>query len=167
MRKFIILIVLIISSCTNLPKKEDKKTPVFYSSETENEFSSIENQDSPYSDQAKEAAIRYQKMREQSWNDYVNKKNIPQKRIRKQNQYQTYKPKPVPKVKPLSSELKAELEVQSGQMMNYFCMKNRNHYDNNEVCSQYTEDILEKCKSLNSGEISKSVVRCLKSKLRV
>jgi hypothetical protein len=169
MKKFFVLIVVLLASCSNLEKKEEDKAPVYISSETEDEFASIENQDSPYSKEAQDAARRYQRLREQSWENYIQKQQVAptKKRIRKSPQ-QT-KPKVSSQAKRLSPEKVKELEIESEQMINYFCMKNRNNrkFSNQDYCKEYANDVLRQCKARNYGHISRSVVRCLKSRLRV
>ena len=165
MKKKIVIIVILLGGCA-LPEKNQPKPPApHYSTETENEFLEIENSTSPYSKQTKDAADRYRRLREQSWDNYTKKSKSnyqPKKYQHIRKEYKQSK-KPTYKIPVLTKEQQEELNIQSNQMMSYFCMKNRNK--NN--CKEYTNSVFKNCKKRNNGRISKSVVRCLKSKLRV
>jgi PBP1b-binding outer membrane lipoprotein LpoB len=133
---FILSISLFLTSCSNAPKKT-APSPKSYSSDVESEFNSIE-----YSQ--KDILNYYRKLREQ------------------------LVPAPIPQATPLAPEAIKELNIEMTQHMSFYCIKNRksSRFENKADCTAFTEDAMNTCNKNYPIISNRSIVRCLKSKLR-
>jgi hypothetical protein len=162
---FILSISLFLTSCSNAPKKT-APSPKSYSSDVESEFNSIE-----YSQ--KDILNYYRKLREQNWSKYRSD-GKPTPSRPKEKRYQVVKPRkklvpaPIPQATPLAPEAIKELNIEMTQHMSFYCIKNRksSRFENKADCTAFTEDAMNTCNKNYPIISNRSIVRCLKSKLR-
>lgn len=158
-------ISLFLVSCSHTPKKT-APSPKSYSSDVESEFNSIENSQ-------KDILNYYRKLREQNWGNYkTDAKRTPHRPEKKR--YQVIKPRknlvpaPIPQATPLAPEAIEELNIEMTQHMAFYCIKNRksSRFENKAECTAFTEDAMNSCQKNYPVISNRSIVRCLKSKLR-
>lgn len=168
--KFVIFVAFFLVSCAQLQQKQTPQKTYQISQDTEEVFNSIEQEDSPFSDEIRNSALRYRQLREKSWDNYLQqeeKSNDPP-------QKQSYRPRPKKQSKPKQKKQYSpaqleEMNIQLEQMSNFYCMKHRNdrRFNNEDQCKEFTQKVLDNCIQRNTNHLSPSVVRCFKSKLKV
>ena len=171
----IIILILNLSSCATVEKKEKRPKKVHYSQETQKTFKEIERE---------MLLERYKRMRvedgilqQRPGQDYRPKlrtaparpKNRPFTRLRPKQKIKAPQTKPravepdetpVVKVNPQSQQREIE------QNLKYFCMKMRKdpRFPTSQACEEYTESIRNKClQKFSKGELA--LTRCVKSQL--
>ncbi len=83
------------------------------------------------------------------------------------------KPRSRPVVKatpaPLSPEQKEAIDREVSQNLSFFCMLNRkdSRFKDEADCTAYAQNVLYDCKKRLDDEISKKLVRCVKSELKL
>jgi len=169
MRSFYLYAILSIAffSCSTADKKVE--APLQYSEQTEKTFNSIETEEA-------QLLERYRQMRMQNWDHYVGKKKYENPaadyaRRRQKAAQAVVRSKPAPQTPPPPPELSEEqlkaIEIEINQRKSIFCMKAKtlNRFDSEADCQAFVENNHYECiKQL--GEKSKSLVSCLKGKLR-
>lgn len=165
------LVSFIFFGCAT-KKATKKKGPKTYDQSVEDEFNSIENSQ-------KDVLEYYRRLRQKNWQSYKSKGNrgtVPYRVWRKKHSPPTQKrpsPRvkklaPIPKPKPLAASIVEEMKIEIRQYMSYFCMEKRKstRFDGSADCSAFTENILNQCESKYPVISDRSLVRCVKKKLR-
>lgn len=164
MMKYFLCSFFLLYSCAHqqqTEKSEQQPEPITYDAETEKEFSLIEMEE-------KQALEYYRKLRQTNWDDYKSQGtrqkpsySRPKRKPRK------VVPKPKPRIKELTFEQKSALEIEIGQNLAYFCMKNRKdkRFQNEADCQAYTQDRLLACEQEMGTQYHPKIVQCLKRKL--
>ena len=160
-------ILLVLTGCSSLTKNKDRRTrpaKVQYSDEVEREFSRIESEQDNLS-------RYYRELRQKDWENY-------KKGTKKRHSFYQITPKDAPrsaqkkikkKTPSYSDEQIREFQVEIGQNLSYYCMKNRKskRFDGKEDCIAYTKDTLLKCEDKYSRQYGRVITRCLKKSLGI
>lgn len=165
-------------SCGTPKKKSTKKGPRVYGQEVEDEFRSIETGANKRGD----VLEYYRRLRQENWNDYKKdsspsyswkgsrRKKAPNRIIqRPAPQTAPKKLAPIPRTpKPLAASIVKEMKIEISQYMSYYCMENRksSRFSGSADCSAYTENILRECENKYPVISDRSLVKCVRSRLR-
>ncbi len=86
-------------------------------------------------------------------------------------QYNSQQRRPVVKAtpKPLSKEQQEAIEREVSQNLSFFCMLNRkdSRFKDEAECTAYAQNVLYECKKRLGDELSKKLIRCVKSELKL
>lgn len=172
----LILVTLPFMGCATkkVPKNQGPKT---YDQSVEDEFSSIENSQ-------KDVLEYYRRLRQKNWQSYKEqgkKRKVPYRVWRKKNRARhqrivprsneptpTKKLAPIPRPKPLAASIVKEMKIEIRQYMSYFCMEKRksSRFDDSADCNAFTENILNECEAQYTIITDRSLVKCVKRKLK-
>jgi len=164
---FYAILAIAFFSCSTPEKKVEE--PLQYSEQTEKTFNSIETEEA-------QILERYRQMRMKNWDNYVGKKRYESPaadyaRKRQREAAPIVRSRPVPQAPPPPPELTEEqlkaIEIEINQRKSIFCMKAKtvNRFDSEADCQAFVENNHYECIK-QFGERSKSLVGCLKGKLR-
>lgn len=174
MKILILCSLIFLFSCSHKSKKLDQDQSTTYSSDTEKEFESIENERARILEY-------YRELRKRNWNNYA-KKSIRNKN--KRNRYmrvvpRSYKaaktpkrrrikkvapsPKPQP-VTPWPDNKIKEVQIEIAQYLTFYCMEQRKNprYKAEGSCKQYTNNLYDKCYTKHSPIRSRRIISCIK-----
>ena len=152
------LILLILSSFLLSCSGPQKKSRPNYSSDTENEFESIEND-------RKRILEYYRELRKKNWKKYKK----PKPSIRRATKARPIRKKPRPTLKPaLSGQVVEEMKIEMRQHMSYFCMENRKSrkFSGKADCHAFTQNALSRCEGKYPVIRDRKIVHCIKRVLK-